>query len=163
MSIDEEKKKNIAKNIAIILNGEKLCWKDKPEIPLSFVGIIIDDNSDEVEFDLYDFSLLEKYIEPKTREQELEERIAELEAQVAARTYGHSEPRQIKQKVVYDKNSKLEISKDWKAKQVSGEKTTLKDFAKKYNISTNYLSSILKEFGVYKPRKKNQTITAKVV
>ena len=148
-------------NMRILLSDGKLCWNNNVDFPLSFTGIILDDGTNEEEFSLEEFAKLEEYIEPKSREEELEERIAELEAQVKAQSI-IIEPKQTKTRVIYDQASKLKISQEWKVDRTTEHPMYLKDMAQKYNISSNYLVTILKEFGVYKPKKQKRKITASI-
>ena len=157
--MDEIKLKKIMENIAILADGGKVCWNNHTNLPLTLVGIILDDGSNENEFDLNEFATLEEYIEPKTKEQELEERIAELEAQLKAKYLENYESKGTKPRVVLSETSQLDIAKRWKAEQASGNKMFLNRFAKEYNISASYLAKILKKFGVRKQHNRKQTVT----
>ena len=159
--------RKVTDNIETLMNGGKLT--DDVSV-YSFLEIALEDKDSNSEgFTLEEFSELEEYTEPKTeREIKLEKEIELLKAKVESLVEINSfvssgcEPKQIKPRVVYDKESKLKIAQEWKADRNSEQPMNLKQMANKYNISTNYLVTILKEFGVYSPKKKNQKTNAKV-
>jgi len=149
-------------NLEVLMNGGKLVNPDDGSV-LTFVEIFLeDDNLNGEAFALEEFANLEEYVAPKSREEELQERIDDLEAQLAAVSGGFIEPKHQKPKTIYDKNSKLKIAQEWKLDRLNEKPMKLKEMAAKYDISSNYLVSILKEFGVYEPKKKNRKPNASI-
>ena len=160
--------RKVTDNIEILMDGGKLT----NDINIySFLEIALEyGDSNSCDFTLEEFAELTEYTEPKSeREIKLEEEIELLKAKVESLVEINSfvssgcEPKHIKPRVVYDQESKLKIAQDWKTDRNSEHPMNLKQMAIKYNISTNYLVTILKELGVYSPKKKKQKINTKVV
>ena len=75
---------NTIRNIRIISEGKKLFDEDEERV-LDFVEIVLEDkNLDGFGYTLNQFADLIEYVEPKTREQELEEEVEKLKQQLEA-------------------------------------------------------------------------------
>ena len=82
--MNNEGLEKILENIQILAFGGKLFDEGQDEV-LTFGEILLncDSDGDGLAYTLKMFSELEMYVEPKSREEELEEKVAELEARLA--------------------------------------------------------------------------------
>jgi len=141
-------------NIEILMGGGKLVDEDDNIMVSPGIILVEDDGSEEV-FTFEELSELTEYVEPMTdKEVAQAKEIEDLKAQLAAKPTMSGKTR--KSKVKYNKSDEMKIAQDWKQEKIVGNKPKKKDFAKKYNISGNYLTSILTSFGV-EPKRTNKT------
>ena len=141
------------KNIEILKNDGRL-QDSSSKYKFAYIGLS-DETEEIVEFTFEELSELTEYVEPMTdKEVAQAKEIEDLKAQLAAKPTMSGKTR--KSKVKYSKSDEMKIAQDWKQEKIAGNKPKKKDFAKKYNISGNYLTSILTSFGV-EPKRTNKT------
>ena len=167
--IDKSDSMNIRKatdNIEILMNGGELFDEGQDEI-LTFEELILvcKSDGDTLAYTLNTFAELIEYTEPMTeRELAQAKEIEELKAQIASGEFVrvNKEISSRKKRVKYARSDEMKIAQDWKYEKSIGTKLKKKDFAKKYNISGNYLTSILVSFGVETKRRNNTKVNASI-
>ena len=156
--MDAEQFEQIVSVIDLIVHGEYLYDKESGK-KLRFAEIVFtDEDSDDCPAysmdNLYD---LEKWVEPRTEAEMLLERIAALEKIIADFEPVAKNGR--KERVVLDANERLAVAQWFKSQMNDENSSNLTATAKRFNVSVNYISDILQEFGVRTKIKRKQKPT----